>query len=140
MTSIKQKRATRKRPGTGGAGKFFRIVVRPKGEFVSFRNHDVGEKGHIQRLAGRRKSGSWATQAWLIAKTDAKLMGDTLIGKTKHVKDVISKLRRKPKKVKGDIFKAGSRKNVPERLKPTPAMRKAQKSNIKKAQAALRKK
>jgi len=140
MTSIKQKRAARKRPGTGGAGKFYRIVVRPKGEFVSFRNHDVGEKGHVQRLAGRRKSGSRATQAWLIAKKDAKVVGDILIGKTKHVKDVISKLRRKPKKVKGDIFKAGPRKNVPEKSKPTPAMRKAQKSNIKKAQASHRKK
>ena len=37
----------RKKPGTGGAGKFYRIVVRPKGDFTSFRNHDVGKKGHI---------------------------------------------------------------------------------------------
>ena len=130
----------RKKPGTGGKGKFYRIVVRPKQEFTIFRNHDVGKKGHLQRLAGKRKSGTWATQAWLIAKTDAKLMGDTLVGKTKHVKEVISKLRTKPKKVKGDIFEAKSRKNVPERSKPTPAMRKAQIRNIKKAQAARRKK
>jgi len=130
----------RKKPGTGGTGKFYRIVVRPKGEFVSFRNHDVGKKGHIQRLAGRRKSGSWATQAWLIAKTDAEIKKGILVGKTKHVKEAISKLRTKPKKVKGDIFEAKSRKNVPEKSKPTPAMRKAQMRNIKKAQAARRKK
>jgi hypothetical protein len=130
----------RKKPGTGGRGKFYRIVVRPKQEFTIFRNHDVGKKGHIQRLAGRRKSGSWATQAWLIAKTNSSIKGNTLIGRTSDVREVISKLRTKPKKVKGDIFEAKSRKNVPERSKPTPAMRKAQIRNIKKAQAARRKK
>lgn len=123
----------RKKPGIGGKGKFYRVVVRPKGEFVSFRNHDVGKKGHIQRLAGRRKSGSWATQAWLIEKKDAQVKDRVLIGKTKDVKELLSKLRRQPRKVKGDIFKALSIKNVPERSKPTKAMRKAQKKNILKA-------
>ena len=36
--SLKQKRAARKKPGTGGSGKFYRIVVRPKEDFVTFRN------------------------------------------------------------------------------------------------------
>ena len=130
----------RKKPGTGGKGKFYRIVVRPKSEFVTFRNHDVGVKGHIQRLAGKRKSGSWATQAWLIAKSDATILGGTLVGKTRYAKEVISKLRRKPKKIKGDVFEAGPRKNVPEKSKPTLAMRIARARNIKKAQAARRKK
>jgi len=43
----------RARPGTKGEGNFYRIVVRPKGEFVTFRNHDVGKKGHLPSLAGR---------------------------------------------------------------------------------------
>jgi hypothetical protein len=60
----------RAKPGTKGTGDFFRIVVRPKEEFTSFRNQDVGDPGHLQRLAGRR-SGSWATQAWLVSKKDA---------------------------------------------------------------------
>jgi|ETNmetMinimDraft_2_1059921.scaffolds.fasta_scaffold08597_1 hypothetical protein len=126
----------RKKPGTGGTGKFYRIVVRPKEDFLTFRNHDVGKKGHIQRLAGKRKSGSWATQAWLIAKTDVEVRGGKLIGKTKHTKELISKLRRKPKNVKGDIFEAGPIKNIPEKSKPTPSMKKAQKKNILKAIAA----
>jgi len=130
----------RKKPGTGGKGKFYRIVVRPKSEFVSFRNHDVGTKGHLERIAGRRKSGSWATQAWLISKSDAEVKNGILVGKTKDVKSVISKLRRKPKKVKGDVFQAGPRKNVPEKSKPTRAMKTAQKRNIKKAQKARWKK
>ena len=29
----------RKKPGMGGSGKFYRVVVRPKAEFKIFRNH-----------------------------------------------------------------------------------------------------
>ena len=130
----------RARPGTKGKGNFYRIVVRPKSEFVTFRNHDVGTKGHLQRLAGRRKNGSWATQAWLIAKTDSRVSNGILVGKTSDAKKLLSKLQGTPKKVRGDIFKCRPRKNIPEKTKPTPAMRKAQTKNIKKAQAARRKK
>ena len=127
----------RKKPGMGGAGKFFRIVVRPKSEFTSFRTQDVGEKGHVERIAGRRPSGSWATQAWLFDKKEAHMASNGyLVGDSEDVKDVISKLRRKPRHLKGDIFEAGPRVNIPERLKPTPAMKRAQTKNIKKAQAA----
>jgi hypothetical protein len=38
--------------------------------------------------------------------------------------------------VKGDIFEARPRPNVPEAAKPTPAQQKARRENIKKAQAA----
>ena len=129
----------RKKPGTGKGGKYYRIVVRPRSEFTSFRVHDVGKKGHVIRLAGRRRNKSWDTHAWLIAKSDARKVGGKLVGKTSEAKKLLSKLGSKPKKVKGNIMIAKPRKNIPERLKPTPAMRKAQKRNIKKAQAAWRK-
>lgn len=61
----------RAKPGVKGEGEFFRIMVRPKEEFQTFRTQDVGEAGHIERLAGKRESGSWDTQAWLISKQDA---------------------------------------------------------------------
>src|SRR5947199_8221176 len=61
----------RMKPGTAGGGEFYRIVVRPKSEFVTFRTQDVGKPGGIERLAGKRPSGSWATQAWLVSKQDA---------------------------------------------------------------------
>jgi len=128
----------RKKPGTGGKGRFYRIVVRPKSEFSSFRNQDIGKNGHIERLAGKRKGGSWDTQSWLIAKSDAEIKNGTLIGKTLDARKIISQLSSKPRKVKGDIFKARPRKNVLERLKPTRAMRRAEMRNIKKAQAARR--
>lgn len=96
----------RSKPGTKGEGDYFRIVVRPKEEFATFRYHDVGEKGHILRLAGKRKSGSWDTQVWLISKEDAHIEGGTLVSDTEDAKKLIEGLGTKPKHVKGDIFEA----------------------------------
>jgi len=129
---------SRKRPGTGGGGEYFRVRVRPKSEFVTFRTQDVGGPGHIQRLAGKRPSGSWDTQTWLISKRDAHVERGHLVADTADARQVIDKLGSKPVHVKGNIFEAKPRPNVPEREKPTPAMRRAQRENIKKAQAARR--
>jgi len=107
-----------------------------KEEFTIFRYHDVGEKGHIMRLAGRRSSGSWDTHAWLISKEDAHIEGDTLVGDTDDAKKLIETLGSKPLHRKGDIFEAKDRPNVPESKKPTDAQMKAWLENIKKAQNA----
>jgi hypothetical protein len=130
----------RKKPGMGGKGRFYRVIVRDKGGFIMFRNHDVGRKGHVERLAGLKANGRWATVSWLIDKREAHISKGILVGDSKDVKDVLAKLRRKPRHLKGDIFQAGPRINIPERVKPTAAMRKAQMKNIKKAQAARWKK
>ena len=126
----------RAKPGTKGEGDYFRIVVRPKGEFTTFRYHDLGEKGHILRLAGKRSSGSWDTQAWLISKEDAHLEGDTLVADSDDARKLIETLATKPKHVKGDNFEAKDRINVPESKKPTEAQLRAWRENIKKAQQA----
>ena len=126
----------RAKPGTTGEGDYFHIIVRPKAEFTTFRYQDVGEKGHIQRLAGKRSSGSWDTHAWLISKTDAHLEGDALVPDNEDARKVIESLGSKPRHIKGDIFEARDRPNVPERLKPTAAQKKARSENIKKAQTA----
>lgn len=129
---------SRAKPGTKGKGEYYRVIARPKSEFKTFRIQVVGTEG-TERLAGRRKNGSWDTQAWLIPKSHAHVSGKTLIGDTAKIKNILSKLRSKPKRVKKDIFRAKPRKDIPERTKPTPAMRRAQRRNIKKAQAARRK-
>lgn len=131
--------AARKRPGAGGGGNFYRIEVRPRREFTTFRTHDVGDKGHLERLAGRRSSGSWATASWLVSKEDAHKEGDTLVIDNKKVRNSLKQLRGKISHVRGDIFTAKPRKNVPEKDKPTPAQQRARSENIKKAQAARRK-
>ncbi len=126
----------RKKPGTTGRGNYYHVEVRPKAEFTAFRTQDVGEQGHLQRVAGKRSSGSWATATWLINKEDAHVAGGKLVPDAKDAKDLLKKLGSQPVHVSGDRFKAKDRPNVPERAKPTPAQTRARRENIKKAQAA----
>ena len=130
---------SRARPGSTGKGAFYHIEVRPKGEFTSFRNQDVGDPGGLERLAGRRGSGSWATQAWLVSKEIAHPEGDTLVGDNEASRKLLATLSSPPVHQKGDIYTAHDRRNIPEREKPTPAQQKAWAENIKKAQAARKK-
>ncbi len=127
----------RAKPGTKGEGNYYRIVVRPKGEFVTFRYHEVGRPGHIQRLAGKRASGSWADQAWLISKEDAHIARGRLVADSPGARGVLDVIG-PAKKVRGDIFEGHPRRKVPEKEKPTPAQRRARMANIRKAQKAQR--
>ena len=103
---------------------------------MTFRTQDVGEPGHIQRVAGKRGSGSWDTVKWLIGKDDAHLENGRLVADTNEAKKTLAALGSKPVHVEGDLFQAKPRRNVPEREKPTPAQQRARRENIKKAQAA----
>jgi hypothetical protein len=125
----------RRKPGTTGEGKYYRVVVRRKEEFSTFRYHDVGEPGGIQRLAGKRPSGSWDDQAWLISKDMAHIEGKTLVGDHSDARKVLEVIG-PAKHIKGDVFQGHPRRNVPESEKPTPAQRRARSANIRKAQAA----
>ncbi len=136
-TSGKESHSTssRRSPGSGGQGEYFHVEVRPGEEFVTYRTQDVGDPGHIQRVAGKRETGSWATVKWLIDKNDAHVEGDTLVGDTSEAKDVLKKLGSKVIHKSGDRFEAKPRRNVAEKSKPTAAQKKARSQNIKKAQA-----
>jgi len=126
------------KPGTTGKGKYYRIVVRSKEDFVAFRYHDVGEAGGVQRLAGKRSSGSWDDQAWLISKEMAHMEGNKLVADTPDAKKILQVIG-PAKHVEGDVFQGHARKNVPEREKPTPAQRRSRMKNIRKAQQARQK-
>lgn len=128
----------RKKPGIPGKGKYYHVAVRPKYEFVTFRTQDVGKPGHCQRVAGKRSSGSWDTLKWLISKDDAHVQSGELVADTPEVKKVLKALGSKPTHVRGDMFQARPRPNVPEQAKPTPAQRRARRENTLKAQAARR--
>jgi hypothetical protein len=147
MATEKQRQAARKngknsqgrsrqKPGSGGSGNYYHVEVREGNDFETFRTQDVGDEGHLQRVAGKRSGGSWATVKWLISKDDAHVEDGKLVGDTRDAKDLIKKLRRKPVQVRGDRFEAKDRRNVPERSKPTAAQQRARRQNIKKAQAA----
>ena len=137
MATRKRARPRRARPGTGRGGEYYRIEVRPKRGFVTFRYHDVGRPGHVLRLAGQRESGSWDDVAWLISKKDAHVEAGRLVADTagtRRILETIGPARRV--KGGGNVFKGHPRKDVPERRKPTPAQLRAWRQNIRKAQAA----
>jgi hypothetical protein len=129
--------STRKRakPGSRGGGRFFHIELRPSAQFVAFRVQDVGTPGGVERVAGKRASGSWDTAKWLVEKTDAHVEDGRLVAEAKKL---FASLGSAPVHIAGDRFRAKPRRDIPEDEKPTPAMRRAQLSNIKKAQAAVR--
>ena len=134
-----QPQGNRAKPGSSGEGGFLHIEVRPKREFQTFRTQDVGEAGGIERVAGKRSSGSWDTQKWLIAKSHAHLDGDRLVADTSDARRVLKQLGSAPEHIRSDRFRAKPRPNVPEADKPTAAQRQARRINIKKAQQAAHK-
>jgi hypothetical protein len=126
----------RKKPGSGGQGNYYHVEVREGRDFETFRTQDVGDAGHLQRVGGKRPTGSWATVKWLISKDDAHVENGKLVGDTKDAKDLIKKLGSQPVHVTGDRFKAKDRPDIPEKSKPTAAQTRASHQNVKKAQAA----
>ena len=138
MAKTKTKGRKRAKPGARGGGDFFHIQVRPRSEFVTFRNQDVGRRGGIERVAGRRANGSWDTQKWLIGKNEAHRAGKRLAADSAGARKVLGTLGSAPRHLGGDRFIAKPRRKIFASEKPTPAMRRAQRANIKKAQAALR--
>jgi len=133
---IPARASTRKKPGSTGKGEYYHIEVLPARDFVTFQTQDVGKPGHIQRVAGRRASGYWATVKWLIGKEDAHLQDNKLVPDTKDAEEVIEQLGSKPVHLLGDRFKAKPHGNIPESAHPTAAQTRARRKNIKKAQAA----
>ena len=132
--------STRKRakPGSRGGGRFYHVELRPSAQFVAFRVQDVGAPGGVERVAGQRASGSWDTAKWLVEKTDAHVENGRLVADSAEAKKLFASLGIAPVQVAGDRFRAKPRRDIPEDEKPTPAMRRAQLKNIKKAQAAVR--
>ena len=130
---------SREKPGRGGRGKYYRIEVRPRTEFETFRYHDVGEPGHIQRLAGQLSNGTWEDQAWLVSKKDAHVANRFLKGDTEDARNILE-IYGPAHQVEGDVFIGHPRKNIPENEKPTGAQQRARIENIKKAQEARREK
>ncbi len=105
----------RKKPGTGGQGRFYRIEVRPKSEFATFRTQDVGKRGGLERIAGKRRSGSWDTATWLVEKDKAHVGNNgKLVIDDPKAKTALKQIRGPIMHKKGDVFTAKPRKNVPE--------------------------
>ena len=138
--SAQTKKQTRKAPGSSGRGDYYHVEVRPGESFVTFQTQDVGRRGHIQRVAGRRLSGYWTTVKWLIGKEDAHIQDEKLVPDSKAAKDVIKQLGSQPVRLVGDRFRAKPNRNVSETIKPTSTRGRTRPENIKNTQTARRKK
>ncbi len=136
--AIAKEKTQRAKPGARGGGRFFHVEVRPSRSFTRFRVQALGGTGGIERVAGQRPSGSWDTQKWLISKERAHIENGVLVADTADVRKLLITLGSPPRQVTGDRFKAKPRRDIPESEEPTPAMRRAQLRNIRKAQAARR--
>jgi hypothetical protein len=96
----------RAKPGATGEGEYYHIQIRPTEEFTTFRTHDVGEKGGIQRVAGQREDGAWETQKWLISKDLAHVEQGRLVPDSQAARDVLDDLGSAPEHLEGDRFRA----------------------------------
>ena len=88
-----------------GRDDYYWIIVRPETAFVAFHYKDIGGSGQVQRRAGRQSNGVWLTQTWLISKKAAHRTGDTLVGDTRDVRELLLKLSREPKHDHDNIFR-----------------------------------
>lgn len=132
--------ATRRaKPGSRGKGRFFHILVRPNSQFTRFRVQDIGARGGVERLAGQRSDGSWDTVKWLVEKTHAHVHGGKLVADTAEGRKLLRSLGSTPLQIRGDRFRAKPRTHIPESEKPTPRQLRAWRLNIRKAQAARKK-
>ena len=133
------KRRTRKSPGSSGRGDYYHVEVLPGEEFVTFQTQDVGRRGNIQRVAGKRSSGYWTTVKWLIGKEDAHIQDEKLVPDTKAAKNVIKQLGSDPVRLVGDRFRAKPKPHVSETIKPTFTESRTRREPVKKTQASRRK-
>lgn len=109
------KKVVRKKPSTGGAGKFYRIELSPGSKFKMYRNQDVGGKGGLERVAGKTANNAWKTAAWLVSKTGAKVKDGKLVITDPKMKTLLKSISSSIEHVKGDIFKGKAKKKVAKR-------------------------
>jgi hypothetical protein len=85
----------RVKPSIRGSGRFFRIEVAPARRFITFRYHDVGKKGGVERISGQRQDGTWETAGWLISKDMAHLERGRLVPDAAGARKVLARSARR---------------------------------------------
>lgn len=113
------KRATaaggqRRKPGATGQGDYYHVEVKARSQFSAFRTQDVGKKGGLQRVSGKKPDGKWETQAWLIAKPMAHVdKTGQLVADHADAREVLEQLNGPARRLQGDRFRARRERNPP---------------------------
>ena len=128
----KHHRAT---PGETGKGEYYHIELRPRSEFTIFRTQEVGQPGGIERVAGKRPSGKWTTQKWLISKRLAHVEQGRLVPDTHDAREILDDLGSTPVRIRGDRFRARPRYHLVEAEKGGEVTRRAEGPTILEAEA-----
>jgi hypothetical protein len=102
------------KPGNKGEGDYYHVEVLSDSGLTSFRTQDVGDPGHIQRVAGKRASGPWVTVKWLIGKEDAHVSGNHLVPDSKDARELLEQLGVRPVHIEGDRFEAKTAEVTPD--------------------------
>lgn len=96
--------------GEKGTGNFYRVELLDADDFVTFRNHDVGGEGGLERVAAIKKNDDgqeeWHTQAWLIEKNMAKDENGWLQPTHPDAKSLFDSFATKPRHIKGDMYRS----------------------------------
>jgi hypothetical protein len=130
----------RNEPRTAPGGDYYHVQINPSREFTVFRTQDVGDPGHIQRVAGQREDGSWDTVQWLVSKDDAHIQGGRLVGDTKDARDLFEKLGGEPEHQSGDLFSAVRQPRLAAKEEPMPKQKTARSKRPGKADQERQKK
>jgi len=85
-------------------GTYFRINVRPRNQFVEFNSEYVDKDNGIQQIVGKKPTGEWLTQSWIIDKSAAHVKSGALIADTKSVSKLLMVLDGSIKHIEGDVF------------------------------------
>ena len=86
---------------------------------------------HLKKIL---EAARWAPTAHNMQNFEILIIDD------KKARSALKQIRGPIIHFKGDVFRAHPARNIPEKDKPTPAMKRAQRQNIKKAQRARAKK
>jgi hypothetical protein len=85
-------------------GSYYRIIVRPREDFKSFKSETPTINNTIQQINGKNAEGQWSTQSWLIHKDGAHIDSGKLVPDNKAVRRLLQVLDGHVVHIKDDVF------------------------------------
>lgn len=83
---------------------YFRIIIRPRKQFVAFHTLETREPSSVQRLAGHRPASVRANQTWLLSKEIAHVEKGRIIPDTSEAVELLAAFAHEPVHQRDDLF------------------------------------